>query len=320
MRITPGMAQHLIEVLDEVKEECFQKEHTSYPFAAWEQKRERIKQRLRDLPRYVDQAASVVQFINPRSGRPKNLDVTKRTMLFLFTRLMNKSNRDIEELLVLFEPLFGFQVSYKYIERLYSDPEVRIVLHNLFILLLRDEGVSGDYAGDGTGYTLTVSRHYRTETAKHGHDFLYVFRVIDIDTGLYVACGYSNTSEMEAFHKAMGMLRQSGMPIDSMALDKYYSVRKVIELFGEETTLYLLPRKNIARVSVEWSRILRRAVEDPYLFLKGYYLRNLSESGFSADKRRFGGLIRQKREDRRETAMFSTTFLHNLFIARVRPG
>lgn len=320
MRITPGMAQHLIAVLDEVKEECFQKENTSYPFAAWEQKRERIKQRLRDLPRYVDQAASVVQFINPRSGRPKNLDVTKRTMLFLFTRLMNKSNRDVEELLVLFEPLFGFQVSYKYIERLYSDPEVRIVLHNLFILLLQDEGVSGDYAGDGTGYTLTVSRHYRTETAKQGHDFLYVFRVIDIDTGLYVACGYSNTSEMEAFRKAMGMLRQSGMPIDSMALDKYYSARKIVSMFGEETALYLLPKKNMAHVGLEWSRILRRAVEDPYLFLKGYYLRNLCEAGFSADKRRFGGLIRQRREDRREMAMFSTTFLHNLFIARVRPG
>lgn len=320
MKITPGMAQHLLEVLDEVKEECFQKERSSYPFAAWERKRERIKQRLRDLPHYVDQAATCVHVMKPRVGCPKKLDVARRTMLFLFTRLMNKSNRDVEELLVLFEPLFGFQVSYKSIERLYSDPEVCIVLHNLFILLLQDEGVSGDYAGDGTGYTLTVTRHYRTETAKYGLDFLYVFRIIDVDTGLYVAYGYSNTSEMDAFYKAMSMLRQSGLPIDSMALDKYYSARKVVLLFGEETTLYLLPKKNIARIGVEWSRILRRAVEDPYLFLKGYYLRNLCESGFSADKRRFGGLIRQKREDRRETAMFSTTFLHNLFMARVRPG
>jgi transposase len=314
------MAQHLIEVLDEVKEECFQKEHTAYPFTTWEHKRERVKQRLHDLPQYVEQAADMVQFMVPHAGRPRNLDVSKRTMLFLFTRLMNKSNRDIEELLVLFEPLFGFQVSYKSIERLYSDPEVRIVMHNLFILLLRDEGVSGDFAGDGTGYTLTVTKHYRTTTAKQGHDFLYVFRIIDIDTGLYVACGYSNTSEMEAFRKAMDMLRQSGMPIDSMALDKYYSARKVITLFDKETSLYLIPKKGMARVGAEWARILRRAVEDPYLFLKSYYLRNLCESGFSADKRRFGGLIRQKREDRRETAMFSTTFLHNLFIARVRPG
>ncbi|MCU0851467.1 MAG: ISNCY family transposase [Candidatus Thermoplasmatota archaeon] len=320
MRITERMAQDLIEVLDAVKEECFHKEHSVYPFAAWEHQRERVKQRLRDLPSYVDRAANLIHCMTLKAGRPKHLDLSKRTMLFLFTRLLNKSNRDIEELLVLFEPLFGFQVSYKSIERLYSDPEVRLALHNLFILLLQNEGVSGDYAGDGTGYTLTVTRHYRTATAKHGHDFLFVFRIIDIDTGLYVAFGYSNSSEMEAFHKAMDMLRRSGMPIDSMALDKYYSSRKVLALFDKETTLYLIPKKNLRRAGMEWSRILRQAAEDPYGFLKGYYLRNLSESGFSTDKRRFGGLIRQRREDRRESAVFSTTLLHNLFIARVRPG
>ena len=314
------MAQELVEVLEEVKEECFSKEKNTYPYAEWEQKRERVKQRLRDLPRYVDQAAEKIRFVKPRAGQRKKIDVRKRTMLFLFTRLMNKSNRDMEDLLVLFEPLFGVKVSYKSIERLYSDPEVKTVLHNLFILLLRDEGVSGDFSGDGTGYSLSVTRHYRTDVSKKGRGYLYVFCVIDIDTGFYVAVGYSNISEMEAFHKAMTMLAELGISVDSMALDKYYSSRKVIKLFGEENALYLIPKKNIARVGLEWSRILRRVLEDPYLFLKGYFLRNLSESGFSADKRRFGGLVRQKREDRREMALFSIAFLHNIFTVRIRPG
>ena len=226
----------------------------------------------------------------------------------------------MEELLVLFGPLFGIKMSYKSIERLYSDHEVKTVLHNLFILLLLDEGVSGDFSGDGTGYSLSVMRHYRSDVSKKGHGYLYVFRIIDIDTGLYVAVGYSNFSEMEAFHKAMTMLAELGITVDSMALDKYYSSRKVIQLFGEETALYLIPKKNIARVGLEWSRVLRRVLEDPYLFLKGYFLRNLSESGFSADKRRFGGLVRQKREDRREIALFSIAFLHNIFTVRIRPG
>ena len=314
------MAQDLVEVLEEVKEECFSKDKDKYLYTEWEQKRERVKQRLRDLPRYVDQAAEKIRFVKPGAGQRKKIDVRKRTMLFLFTRLMNKSNRDMEDLLVLFEPLFGVKVSYKSIERLYSDPEVKTVLHNLFILLLRDEGVSGDFSGDGTGYTLSVTKHYRTDVSKKGRGYLYVFRVIDIDTGFYVAVGYSNFSEMEAFHKAMSMLAELGISVDSMALDKYYSSRKVIKLFGEETALYLIPKKNIARVGLEWSRILRRAIEDPYLFLKGYFLRNLSESGFSADKRRFGGLVRQKREDRREMALFSIAFLHNIFTVRIRPG
>jgi transposase len=155
---------------------------------------------------------------------------------------------------------------------------------------------------------------------KQGKDFLHVFRIIDVDTGLYVACGYFNVSEMEAFQKAMTMLTKLGLPIDSMALDRYYSSRKVIELFKEETVLYLIPKKNIARVGLGWSRIIKRILEDPYLFLKGYYLRCLNESGFSADKRRFGGLVRQKREDRREMALFSIAFLHNIFTVRIRPG
>jgi transposase len=320
MRITEKMAQELVEVLEEVKEECFSDEKDKYPYTEWEQKRERVKQRLRDLPKYVDQAAEKIRFVKPRAGQRKKIDVRKRTMLFLFTRLMNKSNRDMEDLLVLFEPLFGVKVSYKSIERLYSDPEVKTVLHNLFILLLRDEGVSGDFSGDGTGYSLSVTKHYRTDVSKKGRGYLYVFRVIDIDTGFYVAVGYSNSSEMEAFHKAMTMLRELKISVDSLSLDKYYSSRTVIRLFGEETALYLIPKKNIARVGLEWSRVLRRLFEDPYLYLKGYFLRNLSESGFSADKRRFGGLVRQKREDRREMALFSIAFLHNIFTLRIRPG
>ena len=275
MRITEKMAQELVEVLEEIKEECFSEEKDKYPYTEWEQKRERVKQRLRDLPRYVDQAAEKIRFVKPKAGQRKKIDVRKRTMLFLFTRLMNKSNRDMEDLLVLFEPLFGVKVSYKSIERLYSDPEVKTVLHNLFILLLRDEGVSGDFSGDGTGYSLSVTKHYRTDVSKKGRGYLYVFRVIDIDTGFYVAVGYSNSSEMEAFHKAMTMLRELGISVDSLSLDKYYSSRAVIKLFGEETALYLIPKKNIARVGLEWSRILRRVLEDPYLFLKGYFLRNL---------------------------------------------
>ena len=217
MRITEKMAQELVEVLEEVKEECFSEEKDKYPYAEWEQKRERVKQRLRNLPRYVDLAAEKIRFVKPRAGgQRKRIDVWKRTMLFLFTRLMNKSNRDMEDLLVLFEPLFGVKVSYKSIERLYSDPEVKTVLHNLFILLLRDEGVSGDFSGDGTGYSLSVTKHYRTDVSKKGRGYLYVFRVIDIDTGFYVAVGYSNSSEMEAFHKAMAMLSTT------LLVDQYF--------------------------------------------------------------------------------------------------
>ena len=59
-------------------------------------------------------------------------------------------------------------------------------------------------------------------------------------------------------------------------------------------------------------RVIERIVEAPYKFLKRYFKRNLSESGFSADKRRFGWLIRQKRGDGREMVLFAVGLLHNL--------
>jgi len=316
-RVTKKFVNELLVVLDELVKEIRREEKEKYPYAEWERKREIVKKRLRKLPEYVREALAMIR-IQKKAGRPKELDLEKRVMLFLFARLMNRSNRDVEELLELFEPLFGFKVSYKTIERLYSDEEVKLALHNLFILLLKEEGISGEFAGDGTGYSLTVTKHYRTNPKKKGKDFRYVFRIIDIDTGMYVGFGYSNRSEKDAFNKAMKMLKEMGVKMNSISLDKYYSTRKTLKVFGKETAVYVIPKKNLSRIGFDWLRVIERIIEAPYKFLKRYFKRNLSESGFSADKRRFGWLIRQKREDRREMALFAIGLWHNIFAIRVR--
>jgi CRISPR/Cas system CSM-associated protein Csm2 small subunit len=118
-RVTRRFVKDLLEVLDEMVEEIRKEDKGKYPYKEWEQKREVVKERLRKLPEYVREACSIR--IEKKAGRPKKVDLEKRVMLFLFARLINKSNRDIEELLELFEPLFGIKVSYKTIERLYSD-------------------------------------------------------------------------------------------------------------------------------------------------------------------------------------------------------
>ncbi len=317
--ITLKLAKQMLDVLDDLRKELSGGRKPGYPFTEWERKREKVKERLQMLPEYVEKAAAMTS-AEKSAGRPKSTDAVQRTMLFLFARLMNKSNRDVEEILELFEPLFGFKVSYKTVERLYSDDEVKLVLHNLFILLLREEGVSGNFSGDGTGYSLAVTKHYASNAKKRGKDYRYAFRLIDLDTGMYVAFGYSNRSEMDAFNKAMTMIKELGISIDSVTLDKYYSSRKVLRMFGSNTSVFVIPKKNIARLGFEWVRVIKRIMLCPYLFLTSYFRRNLSEAGFSSDKRRFGWMIRQRREDRQETAMFSIALLHNIFFVRVRPG
>ena len=313
------MVHQMLEVLDDLREEMKGRKPENYPYAEWERKRQIVKERLGRLPEYVEKAASMIT-VAKTAGQPKEGTLVQRTMLFLFARLMNKSNRDVEDIMWLFGPLFGLDVSYKTVERLYSDPDVKLVLHNLFVLLLRDEDVSGDMAGDGTGYTLTVSRHYRSDPKKKGKAYRYAFRLIDLRTGMYAGVGYSAKSEMKAFHRAMEMVKSMGIAIDSVRLDKYFSSRRVLELFGEKTAVYLIPKKNISNIGLLWSKVIKRIIESPLKFLCEYFMRNLSEGGHSSDKRRFGWIIRQKREDRQEMAMFSTALFHNLFFIRLNLG
>jgi len=101
---------------------------------------------LRNLKIYVRKAVETLQREEKKIGRPNKLDLEKRVMLFLFARWLAKSNRGVEEALEAFQPLFGFEVSYKTIERLYSDEEVKAALHNLFIFLIQEEGVSGNFS------------------------------------------------------------------------------------------------------------------------------------------------------------------------------
>jgi len=279
MRITKKVVHQILEVLDELRKEMKNNEQKDYPYAEWERKRKEVKAKLRMLPKYVEKAASMIK-TEKTTGRPKNLNLTQRTMLFLFARLMNKSNRDVEDILGLLEPIFGISVSYKTIERLYSDEEVKLVLHNLFILLLKDENLSGDISGDGTGYCLTVTKHYRTNPKKRSKDYKYAFRLIDIDTGLYIGVGYSAISEMEAFSQAMNMMKELNIPVNSMRLDKYFSSRKVLKLFDKTVTVYIIPKKNISKIGLSWYRVIRNIIDSPYLFLKSILKEILAKLDF----------------------------------------
>jgi len=73
-----------------------------------------------------------------------------------------------------------------------------------------------------------------------------------------------------------------GIQIDSIALNKYYSSRKVLKLFGKRTSVYLIPKKNIPKIGLRWVRIFKKITENPVKYLKNYLQRNLSETVFSA--------------------------------------
>ncbi|GCC11535.1 hypothetical protein IPdc08_01590 [archaeon] len=241
-------------------------------------------------------------------------------------------------MLVLFSLLSEIDVSYKIVERLYSDEEVLMVLHNMHMLLLKKKGVEdSDCSGDGTGYSLSIKKHYASEVqrlkdkAKDSQtagkskgkakkslkkkQFIYSFKLMDLDTRMYITYGTSFQSEKEAFLKAVEMAQTTG--VKSVRLDRYYSAQEYVMIIEKKfgnMKFYLIPKKNATvKGPWEWKRTLHRFVNEIKTYLREYFRRNQSESGISEDKRRFGWQITQRRGDRIDTANFCTVIWHNLF-------
>ncbi len=97
--------------------------------------------------------------------------------------------------------------------------------------------------------------------------------------------------------------------------DKYYSGQSILEDFNDNTRIFLIPKINSRiRGKKGWREMIRQFIEDPMNYLRECFKRNASESGFSSDKRTTGGLIYQRRRDRKETSGFCKGLIHNLML------
>ncbi len=290
----------------------------------WVEYERKYKDRIRyvsaELNNIVNEASSFIIVNKSNRGRRPKLTQQKKVVSLLIKSIVKQSNRKMSGLISLFGALNGVDISYKTVERFYSDGIVRAIIHNVFILTIKKKNLKNvDVTGDGTGYSLTVTKHYRTQGSKEGSkNYVYSFNLMDLKTGLYVCYGTGVKSEKEAYNKAIEMLEEvkerCNIKIRSERLDRYYSYQSTLKTTDEEIILYILPRKD-TRIngSSRWRSIFRRLMKDPFTYLSEYYKRENSESGFSVDKRAFGWKIWQKRDDRISTAIDCVVALHNLF-------
>lgn len=268
-------------------------------------------------------------------GVKSSLSLEQKVLILLLKHLFGKSNRSMACMTVLFSWLTEITVSYKTIERLYSDDLVILALHNLHMLMLdKKEIESADCSGDGTGYSLTIRKHYSSyaqwlkDAAKQQpikkknkiqkkKIFVYSFVIMDVKTRMHIGFGTSFKSENEAYKRAIKIVKQTGIKINSMRLDRYYStkgyVKELKEFFGNHK-IYLIPKKNSkVNGTLEWHNMIKEFMKNTFDYLKEYYKRNQSESGFSEDKKRTGWRLGQKRDDRIDTANILTSLWHNLY-------
>jgi len=292
----------------------------------------RLKVCFAEFSSLIKKAVKLIKVIKTeKRGNESKLNLEQKIILLLLKQICIKSNRNMAGMMVLFVWLTSIDISYKTIERLYSDPLVQMALYNLHILILNKKGIKVvDCAGDGTGYTLLIKEHYASyaqklkDKAKENDTkekkkikCVYSFAIIDIKSRMYIAYGTSLKSEHDAFFEAVKMLKTLDIEINTMRLDKYFSGEFYVDLLIEQVgniKFYIVPKSNIVNIGLgEWGKMVTRFVEDTKLFLKDYFQRNQSESGFAEDKKRTGWKIFQKKPERIDTANAAIYAWHNLF-------
>lgn len=333
MKVTTKEVRGTVSILDDIVKE-YKEEHPNKKrdWRTYEQRvAERLKTAFRELKPLVHEAVSSIHFTSGETrGAKPSLTVEQRVLALLIKHIIGKSNRNMASMFAIFSLLSDIDVSYKTVERFYSDPEVVAALHNLHLLLLKKKGVdAADCSGDGTGYSLSVKAHYASEAQKLKDKmkstyaqkrkkrlFVFSFAFVDLKTRMYLGVGTSFKSEKEAYIRAVEMTRGLGIDINSLRLDRYFSGQSHAEFLAKNfgnIMLYFIPKSNATiKGSWEWKRMLARFVEDTDTYLEQYFQRNQSESCIAEDKKRVGWKLGQKRPERVDTANLLTGVWHNL--------
>jgi transposase len=130
---------------------------------------------------------------------------------------------------------------------------------------------------------------------------------------MYICYGSSLRSEKDAYDKAMKMLSNIDVTLDSVRLDRYYSSSSYVDSLGG-ARVFVIPKKNATlNGSWKWKEMMKEFVTNTVHYLEQYHKRSNSESGFAADKKMLGWGIAQRRDDRIDCALACTGLWHNLF-------
>ena len=307
--------------------EAYKKEHPKKDrdYAEYEREfKRRLKKAIRNLDKLISESIRNVNIFYRHKDR-HSLSLRKRIRLILVKELTEKGNRKIANTLELFSMLGETNISYKTVERLYSDEFLQLALFNLLVISLKKRGVKNiDACGDATGYSLTITKHYSSyvqkfkDKAEDGNltkrAFVYKFALMDLESKMYICYGSSLKSEKEAFDKAMQMLRNIDVKIKSIRLDRYYSCAVYVNQFSD-SKVYIIPKKNVTlEQGSKWTETLGNFLCNTVEYLEEYFKRNNSESGWASDKKMFGWKISQKLSERMDMRLFVRMVWHNLIL------
>ena len=138
--ITNKQLSNALVILDDIIEE-YKKESPDKKrdWRTYEQRlAERLKTAYRELKPLVQEAVHSLKIVDGETrGIKSKLTLEQKVLMLLLKHLIGKSNRDMAIMIVIFSWLTDIDISYKTVERLYSDEEVILALNNLHQLILK---------------------------------------------------------------------------------------------------------------------------------------------------------------------------------------
>lgn len=267
----------------------------------------------------------------PAPGRPPThaADVTK---VLLAQSYFGFSNRSAEGILLLFSSLLGIRdtFSYKTIERGYDREAVDEILDEVFELSnVPVEGRETVFSIDGSGTPTRMRQNYahdrerqrkdktdgdkaegptNDEFPESPHD--YVFSVAVIGTRYKLFASYRNAAdhskgEMSFLEEAVADTKALHPGMKMLTGDGIYANRKACRIVRVAGAIpRFLPRRDVRLKrggEIAWLRMLLALSNDPDSWLREYFLREASETGFSMLKTGNPYPLRKRLDPRRCT-------------------
>lgn len=265
-------------------------------------------------------------------GRPRApaVDVAKAILAQAY---LKKANRPAQGLADAFGPRLGIAgaFSYKTIERGYANPDVVLLLEEVFRLTnLPVRGLERVFSVDGSGMVTSVRDNYAAARAKQrgtvreagdwpGQSSSRVYNVAVIGTEYKLLAAWRATTdphhqELAQFPDVFGQAIANHPGMGMLLGDGLYAGRPQVDLVAKAGVVpRFLPRRNttLKRLGVDaWVTMLVAMARDPQRWFSEYHLRSISETGFGVinpDVR-----IRKRLDARKRTESLAHALVYNL--------
>jgi transposase len=260
---------------------------------------------------------------NAGPGRPKN-SPSDEAKVILMQQYFCAANRPAAGYAQLFKEKLYLQktFSYKTIERAYKDPEVALILEEVFRLthmpLKEKEHVFGP---DGTGLSTSMKQNYESDrqNGKPHKGYEKMMVMTGCTYKLFSAFQFAQNpfgNESPYFEPLLEETARHYDRVERVPADSAYVSRRNCDLvkgFGAVPRLYPKENVNMRRFgSAAWGDMLMDLVVDPQKWLGEYHVRSNVEAAFLAFKRNCPVPLRKKIHLRKKHEAFTRVCNYNL--------